>query len=137
MGIVTSQLLNGCQKDDEEPVFEAEGYIIGHHPCVGSSTVSTGRGEGKGYLVATTGSNSDTLMVFGVPMDMFEVPEEWYSSLTPLFPAEGGSVFKMRFSYRKSDENMGLQFPCIAYPPIDNLLQYAKPEYIHSDGKKN
>jgi hypothetical protein len=123
-------VFGGCRGEDEVPFLEAEGYVIGHHPCVGSSTVTTSMGEGKGYLVATSGSDRDTLMLFGVPVDMFDVPVEWYSSSGYLFPEEGQGIFIMRFSYQESAEKIGLQYPCISYPPIDNLLRYAYPEYI-------
>jgi|GEM_PF-1694067 len=123
-------ILGGCQDNDEPPVFQAEGYLIGHHPCVGDATVITSKGEGKGYLVATIGANPDTLMLFGVPADIFDVPLEWHSSLSYFFPEAGRGMFKMRFSYQKSEENIGLQYSCSIFLPWHHLLRYANPEYI-------
>lgn len=118
-------IISGCQDNDETPVFQAEGYLIGHHPCVGNATVMTSIGEGKGYLVATIGANSDTLMLFGVPTDMFVIPEEWHSFL----PEERRDRFKMRFSYQKSQENIGSRYHCFGYFP-GRILRYLDPEYI-------
>jgi hypothetical protein len=118
-------VLGGCRDNDEPPVFQAEGYIIGHHPCVGDATVMTSKGEGKGYLVATIGANPDTLMLFGVPTDMFDVPLEWHSSL----PEESRDLFKMKFSYQISEENIGSRYHCIGYFP-GHILRYLDPEYI-------
>ncbi|WP_244891116.1 hypothetical protein [Cyclobacterium xiamenense] len=123
-------ILGGCQDNDETPVFQAEGYLIGHHPCVRDATVMTSKGEGKGYLVATIGAKSDTLMLFGVPTDLFAIPQEWHNSLSYFFPEAGRGMFKMSFSYQKSQESIGLQFPCNAFLPLYHLLRYADPEYI-------
>ncbi|SHM63651.1 hypothetical protein SAMN04488057_102416 [Cyclobacterium lianum] len=118
-------IISGCQDNDETPVFQAEGYLIGHHPCVGNATVMTSKGEGKGYLVATIGANPDTIMLFGVPTDMFDVPLEWHSFL----PDEPRDRFKMRFSYQKSQENIGSRYHCFGYFP-GRILPYLDPEYI-------
>jgi len=128
-------ILGGCREGDETPVFQAEGYLIGHHPCVRDATVITSKGEGKGYLVATIGANPDTLMLFGIPIDMFDVPREWYSSLDYFFPEEGRGIYKMRFSYYESAENISLQYPCIALFPW-HQLQYLDPEYINVKEEK-
>jgi len=118
-------ILGGCREGDETPVFQAEGYLIGHHPCVRAATVMTSKGEGKGYLVATIGANPDTLMLFGVPTDMFDVPQEWHSSL----PEESRDMFKIKFSYQISEENIGSRYHCIGYFP-EHILRYLDPEYI-------
>ena len=123
--IFSLPILVGCQDDDETPVFQAEGYVIGHHPCVLDATVITNKGEGKGYLVATIGANADTLMLFGVPTDMFDVPLEWHSSL----PEESRDMFKMKFSYQRSEENIGSRYHCIGYFQ-GYILRYLDPEYI-------
>ncbi len=115
----------GCQDNDETPVFQAEGYLIGHHPCVRDATVTTSKGEGKGYLVATTGANPDTLMLFGVPTDMFAIPQEWHSFLAE----ESRDMFKMKFSYQISEENIGSRYHCNGYFP-GRILRYLDPEYI-------
>ncbi|MFO7822616.1 MAG: hypothetical protein R6V72_01665 [Cyclobacterium sp.] len=131
MGMVfLLSILGACRDYDETPVFQAEGYLIGHHPCVRDATVTASKGEGKGYLVATTGANPDTLMLFGVATDMFDVPLEWHNSLGYFFPEAGRQIFKMSFSYQKSQENIGLQYPCNAFLPLYHLLRYADPEYI-------
>jgi len=129
-------IISGCQDNDETPVFQAEGYLIGHHRCVGNATVMTSKGEGKGYLVATIGAKPDTLMLLGVPNDMFAIPREWHSSLSYFFPEAGRGMFKMRFSYQKSQENIGLQYPCNAFLPLYHLLRYADPEYIVLNAEK-
>lgn len=131
-------LVNGCSKTDgpEGQVFEAEGYVIGYHPCVTHSTVTTSRGEGKGYLVATTGTDPDTLMVYGVPVGMFDIPGEWFfHSAAYLLPEEGRKTFKMRFSYQASAEgkSIGSQYACNAMWPLAwpiEGLDYTVREHI-------
>ncbi len=118
-------ILGGCQDNDETPVFQAEGYLIGHHPCVRDATVTTSKGEGKGYLVATLGASPDTLMLFGLPTDMFDVPLEWNSFL----PEESRDGFKMKFSYQVSKESIGSRYHCNGYFP-GRILRYLDPEYI-------
>ena len=44
-----------------------------------NNTITTSLGKGNGYLVATTAANPDTLMVYGVPVGMFDIPDEWFS----------------------------------------------------------
>tara|TARA_R110001592_G_scaffold148471_4_gene373431 strand:+ start:3329 stop:3580 length:252 start_codon:yes stop_codon:yes gene_type:complete len=75
--------------------------------------------------VETIGANPDTLMLFGVPADMFDVPLEWHSSL----PEENRDMFKMKFSYQRSEENIGSRYHCIGYFP-EHILRYLNPGYI-------
>lgn len=132
---ISMLLISGCDKTNglDGPVFEAEGYIIGYHPCVANATVQTSHGEGKGYLVATTDAEPDTLMVYRVPVGLFDIPDEWFRhSATYLLPEEGRSRFKMRFSYRRSSEdiNIGSQYPCNAMWPQPNYpVHLMNPEY--------
>jgi len=132
--ILAAFQITGCSKDDElkVQVLEAEGYVIGYHPCVGNITVTTSKGEGKGYLVATTNAKPDTLMVYGVPVGMFDIPDEWFSRTGGyLLPVEGRKTFKMRFSYQVATEKekIGLQYACNAMYPLPDI-KYLKPEYI-------
>lgn len=39
---VLGLIVTGCNKDEiKQEVFEAEGYVIGYHPCVANSDVIT------------------------------------------------------------------------------------------------
>ena len=131
--------ITGCSKDNEPevPIMEAEGYIIGYHPCVTHSTVTTSRGKGKGYLVATTNAKPDTLMVYGVPVNMFDIPDEWFfHSTSYLLPEEGRQRFKIQFSYQLSVEgSIATQYPCNTMSPPPSF-KFLKPEYIVVKAKK-
>lgn len=127
-------IIGACSKSrvPEGPVFEAEGYVIGYHPCVANATVQTKRGKGKGYLVATTGAKPDTLMVYGVPADMFDIPDEWFSDCGYLLPEKEQKKFKMKFSYQLSEIEFARLFVCKARCPSPDFTvgKYTPPEYI-------
>lgn len=131
-GVVFCLIVLGCEKGsgiDSQTIVDAEGYVIGHHPCVGSTTVTTSRGEGKGYLIATFSPSVDTIMVFGFAAELFDIPESRYT-MTGFFPVQNQEDFKVRFSYEKSQENIGKQFACPAYFQLNHLLRYVDREYI-------
>ncbi|WP_143959646.1 hypothetical protein [Litoribacter populi] len=122
----------GCtDSNDMEPVFNAEGYIIGFHQCIASVPMTRAQRDDMGYLVTT---GTDTLMVYGIPDELFEIPDELFigRSVSPFFPGEIPETFKINFSYRLSKENnKGDQYACVGITgPLYFLSQYAKPEYI-------
>ncbi|MES2653381.1 MAG: hypothetical protein V4663_16700 [Bacteroidota bacterium] len=132
--------LTACSKSDdpEAQLLKAEGYIIGYHPCMANTTITTSLGKGKGYLIATTEPKPDTLMVYGVPLGMFDIPEEWFSHTGGyLFPVEGRQRFKIRFTYQRATEKeTGIYIPCNAMYPAPNI-KYLNPEYILVKAEKN
>lgn len=124
--------ITGCSKSNEGEVqiSKAEGYVVGYHPCVVNYTVTTNKGKGKGYLVATTDANPDTLMLYGVPLTMFDIPDEWFSQTGGyLLPIEGRKRFKMRFWYWRASKNEVSTYPCKAMYPLP-YIKYLNPEYI-------
>lgn len=133
-------IFSSCSKKDEPQlqILETEGYLIGYHPCVVHNTVTTSKGQGKGYLVATITPRPDTLMVYGVPAGMFDIPENWFFfSGGYLFPEEGRRKFKVRIAYQSSKEaEIGAQHVCNALWPSPNLIKYFKPEFIVHTAKK-
>jgi len=111
-------------------------YIIGYHPCVAQGVVTTALGEGRGFLVETIGANPDTLMVYGVPTNMFNTPGEWFfHSCGHLFPEEGQKKFKMRISYQESPEKISNQFVCNTMCESSSLY-FNYDEYIIVKSKK-
>jgi hypothetical protein len=129
--------LAGCSKSEEdaEGTLKAEGYVIGYHPCVANSIVTTPKGRGNGYLIET--SKKDTVMVYGVPSGMFDIPMEWFThSKGYLLPEEGRRKFKIEFTYKlSSGKSMGGQYPCntMGPPPSYKNLQ---PEYYVLKAKR-
>jgi|SRR5690554_446435 len=140
-GIVFSVLLlllAACEKNKmlPGPVHDAEVYIIGFSAAVGNQVLKTPIGKGWAFLVETIQSNPDTLMMFGIPEKMFNIPDEW----TPrckgryLLPEEEQKRFKMRITYQESPEVLG-SFPCNAlYPSAPR--KYFIDQYIIVKAKK-
>lgn len=73
-------------------------------------------------------------MVYGVPLNMFDIPDDWFFiSGGYLLPEEGRKMFKMRFSYQLSTgtTDIGAQYPCnTMYPTPDQVSPFFKPEYV-------
>lgn len=104
---------SGCQSESE-PILEAEGYIVGGYHCLTDEVISTPYGTGRTYLVETTSSDPEVLLVFGVPAGLYDIPAEWLGYYS--FPEEQKRNYKIRFRYRNiispRDDNWRKSFLC-------------------------
>lgn len=129
--IVILIVFGACEKKTlSGPVYESDVYIVGYDPSVANRILSTPYGKGRGFLVETIGSNPDTLMMYGIPADMFDIPDEWiiHCKGKYLLPEAGQKKFKMRISYQESSEVLSI-FACNAMYPA-HPRKYFINEYI-------
>lgn len=69
-------------------------------------------------------------MMYGIPTDMFDIPDEWISHCKGqyLLPEAGRKKFRMKISYQESPEIMG-SFACNTLYPAPPK-KYFINEYI-------
>lgn len=90
-------VLGSCHENNEL-IFETEGYIVGGYHCLGNTVISTPYGSGRTYLIETVSSEPEFLLVFGVSEDLFDFPDNWMGYYS--FSEEQKRNHKIKFRYR-------------------------------------
>lgn len=99
-----------CHKDDSEPVFTTEGYIIGFDPC-------TIRHPGYDLGLAIVSTDvQDTLVTYNFPDSIYNFPDEYFQNYmsSAYFPDSARYEYKIKIEYKKAENDEVVILECLA-----------------------